>query len=120
VDPAVSVVMVTGKGNERLAAQILKEGAREYLTKSAELWAILPEVVHRVIQERQMQRQLAEHAQALRLAHSAMRQKVAEIAELNAKLQQETQAHAVTAAALTEAQAQLERLSTVGRNQNNG
>ena len=50
VDPGVSVVMVTGKGSERVAGQILKEGAREYLTKCPELWAVLPEVVHRVLQ----------------------------------------------------------------------
>ena len=42
VDPNVCVVMVTGKGNERLASQILKEGADDYLTKSNELLGILP------------------------------------------------------------------------------
>ena len=50
-----------------------------------------------------MKRQLSENTQALKLAHNAIRQKAAELAEVNARLQQEIQAHAVTAAALREA-----------------
>lgn len=100
VDPEVCVVMVTGKGNECLASQILKEGAKDYLTKSSELPGILPEVVDRVLKEKQTLRVLAEKERELNRMHRQLQRKMAELAEISEKLQQEIQAHTMTAAAL--------------------
>lgn len=93
IDPDVSAVMVTGRGDERLAAKILKEGAKDYLTKSGGLLEMLPDVVQRVLAERETQRRLAAQEEALRQAHEALEQKVAqrtdELRQINQRLEQE-------------------------------
>ncbi|MBB3656207.1 signal transduction histidine kinase [Rhizobium sp. BK650] len=45
-DPAANVVMLTGQGNETVAVEVMKSGARDYLTKDA----LSPETLHRCIQ----------------------------------------------------------------------
>lgn len=105
VDPEVCVVMVTGKGNECLAAQILKEGAKDYLPKSCELLGILPEVVDRVLREKQMQSQLAANEKALEEIK-------AELAATQAQLQEEIQNHLQTVQALEAATARVRQLET--------
>jgi len=93
IDKNVSVVMITGRGDERLAARILKEGAKDYLTKSNGLLEVLPEVVQRVVNDRKIQKQLAEQEEALRRAHEELEQKVArrtaELKQANQRLEQE-------------------------------
>ncbi|MCJ8500365.1 ATP-binding protein [Desulfatitalea alkaliphila] len=93
IDPDVSAVMVTGRGDERLAAKILKEGAKDYLTKSGGLLEMLPDVVQRVLAERETQRRLAAQEEALRQAHQALEHKVAqrtaELRRINQRLEQE-------------------------------
>lgn len=93
IDKDASVVMITGRGDERLAAQILREGAKDYLTKSSGLLEILPEVVQRVIKERETQRVLVAQEEALKRAHEELEQKVAqrtgELKQSNQRLEQE-------------------------------
>ncbi len=93
IDKEVSVVMITGRGDERLAARILKEGAKDYLTKSNGLLEILPEVVQRVVNDREIQKQLVEQEKALKRAHEELEQKVArrtaELKQANQRLEQE-------------------------------
>lgn len=93
IDKEVSVVMITGRGDERLAAQILKEGAKDYLTKSSGLLEVLPEVVQRVVNDREIQKQLAEQEEALKRAHEELEHKVArrtaELKQANQRLEQE-------------------------------
>lgn len=86
VDPDVCVVMVTGKGNECLAAQILKEGARDYIPKTSELTGILPEVVERIIRERKSREYIAS-------LEDELRQVRAELAEAKARLREECLDH---------------------------
>lgn len=107
VDPGVCVVMVTGKGNECVASQILKEGAKDYLTKSSELLSILPEVVDRVLREKETVHQLGERDQALKEARNALQHNADELAEVRAKLEHEIRMHAETAAALAAAREKL-------------
>ncbi len=93
IDKEVSVVMITGRGDERLAARILKEGAKDYLTKSNGLLEVLPEVVQRVVNDREIQKQLAAKEEALKRAHEELEQKVArrteELKQANQRLEQE-------------------------------
>lgn len=53
------VVMITGHGNEELAAEALRRGADDYLIKDGSLPHLLPEVVDRVMRERATRRALA-------------------------------------------------------------
>ena len=100
VDPDVCVVMVTGKGNEYLASQILKEGAKDYRSKSTELPGILPEVVERILKEKQLKRVLFEKEKDL----NALR---GEVAALKAQLREETIRHQLTRKALAGAEEKL-------------
>ena len=50
-----SVVMVTGEGNETLAAAALRAGADDYLVKDAQLRDLLPQVVERVRRHRALE-----------------------------------------------------------------
>ena len=88
-----SVVMITGKGDERLAAQILKEGAKDYLPKSEGLLDMLPGVIARILQEEEAQRLLAAKDLELKRAHEQLEQKVAErtteLMSINERLEQE-------------------------------
>ena len=67
-----SVVLVTGHGNESLAAEALRRGADDYLVKDGSLSHLLPEVLDRVRRERELRGALAtaqaELLQAERLA----------------------------------------------------
>jgi DNA-binding response OmpR family regulator len=93
IDPRTAVVMVTGRGDERLAAQILKEGAKDYLTKSGSLLEILPGVVDRVLKEQDVQRELAARERDLQWAHDQLEITVArrtkELQTINRRLEQE-------------------------------
>lgn len=60
-----SVVMVTGEGNETLAAAALRAGAEDYLVKDANLRDLLPQIVERVRRNR-----------ALREAQTAVEQEL--------------------------------------------
>src|SRR5512138_300638 len=53
-----SVVMVTGHGNERLAASALRLGAEDYLAKDAHLVELLPQVLERVRRARELRKAL--------------------------------------------------------------
>ncbi|APO66373.1 sensor histidine kinase/response regulator hybrid protein [Rhizobium gallicum] len=46
LDASANVVMLTGQGNEAVAVEVMKSGARDYLTKDA----LSPEGLHRCIQ----------------------------------------------------------------------
>jgi DNA-binding response OmpR family regulator len=93
IDSRAAVVMVTGKGDERLAAQILKEGAKDYLTKSGSLMEILPNVVERVLQEQDAESKMAARERDLQEAHAQLERTVArrtqELNQINQRLQQE-------------------------------
>lgn len=46
----IPVIMVTGQGNERIAAQAILRGASEYLLKSGDYLITLPALIHKSIQ----------------------------------------------------------------------
>ncbi|HEX7337674.1 MAG TPA: response regulator [Gemmatimonadales bacterium] len=60
-----AVVLVTGHGNESLAATALRRGADDYLAKDAALTELLPQILERVRRARELRKALAEAEQDL-------------------------------------------------------
>ena len=60
-----SVIMMTGHGSERVAAEALHLGASDYIIKDESFTDLLPEVVGRVVRVREIERQLAAAQQDL-------------------------------------------------------
>jgi DNA-binding response OmpR family regulator len=60
-----AVVLVTGHGNESLAAAALRRGADDYLAKDAALSELLPQILERVRRARELRKALAEAEQDL-------------------------------------------------------
>lgn len=58
-------IVVTGHGNEMVAAGMMKRGARDYLVKNASFLELLPSVVTQVLAEVERERQLTGAQQAL-------------------------------------------------------
>jgi two-component system cell cycle sensor histidine kinase/response regulator CckA len=50
----IPVVMVTGQGNERIAAQAIQHGAADYLLKSGDYLITLPALIHKTVQAHQL------------------------------------------------------------------
>lgn len=71
-DPAANVIMLTGQGNETVAVEVMKSGARDYLTKDS----LSPETLHRCIQNAIMhgmlEAQLEQKRQSLEIFTRAM------------------------------------------------
>jgi DNA-binding response OmpR family regulator len=59
------VVMMTGHGSERVAAEALQLGANDYIIKDEAFAQLLPEVLARVVRVREIERALAEAQQSL-------------------------------------------------------
>jgi len=59
------VVMMTGHGSERVAAEALQLGANDYIIKDEAFAQLLPEVLTRVVRVREIERALAEAQQSL-------------------------------------------------------
>jgi len=62
----VPFVAMTGHGDERTAVEMMKLGARDYLTKGLDLPDLLPEVFRRLFRELETERRLARAEEALR------------------------------------------------------
>ena len=60
-----SVVMMTGHGSERVAAEALHLGANDYIIKDEAFTQLLPEVLARVMRVREIERALADAQQSL-------------------------------------------------------
>jgi DNA-binding response OmpR family regulator len=60
-----SVIMMTGHGSERVAAEALHLGANDYIIKDESFADLLPEVLARVVRVREIERQLAAAQQNL-------------------------------------------------------
>lgn len=62
---APAVVLVTGHGNESLAAAALRRGAEDYLAKDAALTELLPQILERIRRNRELRKALAAAEQDL-------------------------------------------------------
>ena len=62
----VPFIVMTGQGDEQIAVKMMKLGAREYVIKDGNFIDLLPQVVLKVIEQMNMERQLAETEEKLR------------------------------------------------------
>ncbi len=68
----VPFIVITGFGDERIAVEMMKRGARDYLRKDTSLLDLLPAVVTRTLEALERERRGAAAEEALRLLHSAV------------------------------------------------
>lgn len=59
-DESIPVIIVTGQGDERIAAQAIKSGAWDYLTKSADSLMLIPSILKKIVAERRLRSSLRE------------------------------------------------------------
>ena len=59
VNRLVPFIIITGQGDERVAVEMMKRGALDYLVKDAHFLELLPEIVQRAINNLARERQLA-------------------------------------------------------------
>ena len=57
---SVPFIIMTGHGDEKVAVEMMKLGARDYLVKDAEFLDVLPSVVKRVVEQLEVERRLSE------------------------------------------------------------
>ncbi len=63
---SVPFIVVTGGGDEKVAVEMMKLGARDYIVKDEQFLDLLPSVVDRVIERLETERKLADAEEALR------------------------------------------------------
>ncbi len=70
----IPFIVITGQGDEKIAVEMMKLGARDYLVKDTVFLDLLPSVVKRVIQELAVQEELADSQEALRAKNKELKQ----------------------------------------------
>jgi PAS domain S-box-containing protein len=70
--PDLPFVIMTGQGDERVAVEMMKRGARDYLVKDAEFLEFLPEVVQRVLDQVETERRLAAAEERVNLVQNVV------------------------------------------------
>jgi len=61
------VIMITGQGDENIAAHAMKLGAKDYLVKTGEFFALLPSVIEKVVYKEKLKQSLRESEKKYRL-----------------------------------------------------
>ncbi len=67
-------IIITGQGDERVAVEMMKCGAMDYLIKDVDFLQFVPNVVRRALEHLDQQRRLVEVEQQVRLIKSAVEQ----------------------------------------------
>ena len=70
--PPPPFVVITGQGDERVAVEMMKVGARDYLVKDVEFLQFLPEVVKHVLDQVETERRLAAAEERVNLVQSVV------------------------------------------------
>lgn len=65
-------IIITGQGDERVAVEMMKRGARDYLIKDAQFLEFVPEVVKHVLEQIETERRLAAAEEQVNLVQSVM------------------------------------------------
>src|ERR1017187_2011341 len=65
-------VVITGQGDERVAVEMMKGGAKDYLVKDAGFLQLLPEVVKNVLDQIETKRRLAAAEERVNLVESVV------------------------------------------------
>ncbi|MGP8198241.1 MAG: response regulator [Limisphaerales bacterium] len=66
-------LIITGQGDEQVAVEMMKSGARDYLVKGAGFLEVLPSVAARVLAQIEQEKKLAAAEDALRLSEERFR-----------------------------------------------
>ncbi len=66
-------IIITGQGDERVAVEMMKTGALDYVVKDAQFYEVLPTVVSRTISQIDRDKQLAKAEEALRVSEERFR-----------------------------------------------
>jgi len=61
------VIMITGQGDENIAAHAMKLGAKDYLVKTGEFFTLLPSVIEKVVYKEKLKQSLRESEKKYRL-----------------------------------------------------
>jgi PAS domain S-box-containing protein len=67
-------IIITGQGDERVAVDMMKRGARDYLVKDVDFLQFVPSVVRRALEQLDKERRLAEAEQQVHLVRSVIEQ----------------------------------------------
>src|SRR5262249_21055124 len=67
-------IVITGQGDERVAVEMMKRGARDYLIKDAGFLQLVPAVVKRALEQLDKERRLAEAEEQVHLIRSVVDQ----------------------------------------------
>ena len=67
-------IIITGQGDERVAVEMMKRGARDYLVKDANFLQFVPSVVKRSLEQLDKERRLAEAEAQVHLVRSVIEQ----------------------------------------------
>ena len=70
IRPDLPFVVITGQGDERVAVEMMLEGALDYLVKDAEFLDVLPARVRRAVDHVEQKERLARAEAALRREHA--------------------------------------------------
>ena len=69
IDRAVPFIVITGQGDERVAVEMMKRGALDYLVKDGDFLAFMPAVVQRALKGIQKEKKLTAAEDALKREH---------------------------------------------------
>ncbi|MCF6149396.1 MAG: response regulator [Candidatus Kuenenia sp.] len=61
----IPFVIMTGHGDEKIAVEMMKSGARDYIVKEGEFFALLPSIAKRIFEELQNEEKLTQANKAL-------------------------------------------------------
>jgi len=67
-------IVITGQGDERVAVEMMKGGASDYVVKDKEFLEVLPPLVERVLAQLRIEQRLAAAEQQIRLIQAAVEQ----------------------------------------------
>jgi PAS domain S-box-containing protein len=67
-------IIITGQGDERVAVEMMKRGARDYLVKDVDFLQFVPAVVKRALEQLRNEQRLAEAEEQVRLVRSVVEQ----------------------------------------------
>lgn len=67
-------IIITGQGDERVAVEMMKRGARDYLVKDVDFLQFVPAVVRRALEQVDKERRLAEAEEQVHLIRSVVEQ----------------------------------------------
>jgi len=71
---AAPFIVITGQGDERIAVEMMKRGALDYLVKDRQFLEFVPAVVSRAIKQLEQERKLAAAEEQVRLVEAAVQQ----------------------------------------------